>query len=94
MHTHYCLVHTHNCECGISQYFPNVTESPLTFTRYSVSLYPRTRRPQHLQQLPPLLSGSVPSSLIYSHHAVSGKLIRMLSIRAPGVINPNFAPRS
>jgi hypothetical protein len=37
---------------------------------------------------------SSPKSHIYSHLAVSGKLIKILSIRAPGVISPNFVPRS
>lgn len=37
---------------------------------------------------------SLPTSGMYSHRAVSGKLIKMLSIRADGVANPNFVPRS
>ena len=47
--------------------------------------------PRSLRSLLPV---SVPSALIYSHRAVSGRLIKMLSIRAPGVIDPNFVPRS
>jgi hypothetical protein len=31
---------------------------------------------------------------IYCHRAVSGKLMRMLSTRAPGVLSPNDVPRS
>lgn len=41
-----------------------------------------------------LPSSGLPRSLLYSHRAVSGKLIRILSIRAPGVLSPNFVPRS
>lgn len=37
---------------------------------------------------------SVPNLAPYSHLAVSGKLISMLSILAPGVRRPNCVPRS
>jgi len=47
-----------------------------------------------LINFPSSVSSSDPISVIYSHLAVSGKLIRMLSILAPGVNNPNFVPRS
>ena len=43
---------------------------------------------------PSSLSASAPTSDWYSHCAVSGKLIRILSTRAPGVLRPNFVPLS
>lgn len=37
---------------------------------------------------------NVPISGMYSHRAARGKLIRMLSILAPGVLSPKLVPRS